>query len=78
MGMSGSNLAQNSKRKISCWICASPLDLGNKSSPRAINSASRASKRQGQLWGTQKGTPTCKSKDQVELALKNSKPQLSP
>ena len=49
--MSGSNPTQNSKRKINRWICASPLDLGNKALPRAINGALRALKRQWQLWG---------------------------
>ena len=49
--MSGSNPAQNFKRKINRCICASPLDLGNKALPRAINGALRALKRQWQLWG---------------------------
>ena len=47
--MSGSNPAQNSRKEINHWICASPLDLGNKALPRAIDSASRALKRQWQL-----------------------------
>ena len=49
--MSGSNPAQNSKRKINRWIYGSPLDLGNKAAPGAINDALRALKRQWQLWG---------------------------
>ena len=49
--MSGSNPAQNSKRKINRWICGSPLDLGNKAPPGANNDALRALKRQWQLWG---------------------------
>ena len=46
--MIGSNPAQNSKREINHWICASPLDLGKKALPGAINGALRASKRQWQ------------------------------
>ena len=49
--MSGSNPAQNFKREINRWICALPLDLGNKAPPGAINGASRALKHQWQLWG---------------------------
>ena len=47
--MSGSNPAQNSKRKISRWICALLLDLGNEVPPGAINGALQVSKCQWQL-----------------------------
>ena len=47
--MSGSNPAQNSKRKISRWICALLLNLGNEVPPGAINGALQVSKCQWQL-----------------------------
>ena len=40
------------KIKLSRWICASPLDLGNKVPSGVINDALWASKHQKQLWGT--------------------------
>ena len=49
--MSGSYPAQNSKKKINRWICASPLDLGNKALPEAINGVLWTLKLQWQLWG---------------------------
>ena len=47
--LSGSYPVQNSKKNIHHWISTSPLDMGNKMPPGAINDSSRASKPQWQL-----------------------------
>ena len=47
--MKGNNPAQISRRNVSRWMGASPLDAGNITPPGAINSASWATKLQQQL-----------------------------
>ena len=57
--MSGSYFTQNSKKNVHRRICSSSSDVGNKAPPRAINDASRALRRQQQLWEAPDGAPTC-------------------
>ena len=57
--MSGSYFTQNSKKSVHCRICSSPLDMGNKAPPGAINDALRASRHQQQLSEAPDDAPTC-------------------
>ena len=71
--MRGNNPAQNSRRNISHWMGASPLDAGNIMSPKAINSASVAIMRCVKPY-----SHTCESRNQLVLSPKNQNSTFSP
>ena len=71
-------LPNSFRRKPIRWICTSPLDVWDSTSPGAFNSALRNSKRRWQVWGVWNiPSHMCELKNRVVLCRGSQNPVFS-